>query len=136
MTEFVKKFIESNIDAIEERDWTEVVSLWYGEVVSDFTYNDDYFNEFSQIMSTAGIDFMEESLPARKSFMESILSQYLEGAVDSARYRGIREIDKNEVFMMVDSDLGFIREELEVILDDLAEEVYHLGVDFTCYYVE
>ena len=135
MTEFVQRFIEDNIDAIEERDWTEVVSLWYGEVVSDFTYHDDYFNEFSQILSTAGIDFMEESLPARKGFMESVLGQYLEEAIDAAKYRGNREIDKNEVLMMVDSDLGFIREELEVILDDIAEKFYHLDVDFTCYYV-
>lgn len=135
MTEFVKNFIESNIDAIEEKDWTEVVALWYGEVVSNFTYNDDYFNEFSQILSTAGIDFMEESLPARTAFIKNLFSQMLHEELEGMKWRGSNEIKKSDILMILDSDLGFIKEELEPILDDVAENDYNLEVDFTCYYV-
>lgn len=135
MTEFVKDFIESNIDAIEEKDWTEVVSLWYGEVASDFTYHDDYFNEFSQIMSAAGIDFMEESLPARTAFIKNLFSQMLHEELEGMKWRGNNEIKKSDILMILDSDLGFIKEELEPMLDDVAEDDYNLDVDFTCYYV-
>ena len=135
MTEFVKGFIESNIDAIEEKDWEEVIEQWYSNASSNFIYNDDEFNELSQVMSAAGIDFMQESLEARKSFMGNLLSQILHDELEGASFRGSHEIKKNEVLMFLDSDLGFIREELEPILDDIAEQEYNLEVDFTCYYV-
>lgn len=135
MTEFVKNFIESNIDAIEEKDWTEVISLWYGEVASNFTYDDDDFNEFCQIMSTAGIDFMGESLPARTSFIKNLFSQILHEEIEGMKWGGSNEIKKSDILMTLDSDLGFIKEELESILDDVAENDYNLEVDFTCYYV-
>ena len=135
MTEFVKDFIESNIDAIDEKDWDEVIEQWYSNASSNFVYNDDEFNELSQVMSAAGIDFMQESLMARKSFMGSLLSQILHEELEGMTWRDRSEIKKNDILMLVDSDLGFIREELESILDDIAENEYNLEVDFTCYYV-
>ena len=135
MTEFVKRFVEENIEPIEQQDWSEVVSLWYGAAVSDFSYSDDEFNELSKVLSSAGIPFMELSLKARKDFVISVMSQYLEDEIDTARYRGNDEIKKNDILMMLVSDLGFIKEELEEFLDDVAENVYKIDVDFTCYYV-
>ena len=103
--------------------------------MSDFSYSDDEFNELSKVLSSAGIPFMELSLKARKDFVISVMSQYLEDEIDTARYRGNDEIKKNDILMMLVSDLGFIKEELEEFLDDVAENVYKIDVDFTCYYV-
>ena len=135
MTEFVQGFIEANIDSIDDKNWDEVIEQWYSNVSSNFGYNDDEFNELSIVMSTAGINFMEESLNARKDFMRNLLSQILHDELEGTAFRGSQEVKKNEVLMFVDSDLGFIREELEEILDDVAEQEYNLEVDFTCYYV-
>ena len=135
MTEFVKGFIEANIDAIEEKDWDEVIEQWYSNASSNFVYDDDEFNELSQVMSAAGIDFMNESLQARKAFIGNLLSQILHEELEGMTWRSSSEIKKNEILMLVDSDLGFIREELENILDDIAENEYNLEVDFTCYYM-
>ena len=135
MTDFVKGFIEANIEFIDAEDWAEVVSLWYGEVASNFTYDDNEFIEFGQVLSSAGINFMDNSISARTEFMKNLMSQYLEENVDSARYSGKSEIKKNDILMCIDSDLGFTYEELEKILDDVSENEYKLELDFTCYYV-
>ena len=135
MTEFVQNFIEANIDAIDEKDWDEVIEQWYSNASSNFVYDDDEFNELSQVMSAAGIDFMKESLQARKAFIGNLLSQILHEEIESMSWKTSSEIKKNEILMLVDSDLGFIREELEDILDDIAENEYNLEVDFTCYYM-
>ena len=135
MTEFVKGFIEAHIDAIEEKDWEEIIEQWYSNASSNFVYNDDDFNELSQVMSTAGIDFMQETLKARTEFMKNIFSQILHEELEGMTWRGSNEIKKSDILMTLDSDLGFIREDLEPILDDVAENEYNLEVDFTCYYV-
>ena len=135
MTDNVKEFIEDNIDAIEEKDWDKVIEQWYSNASSNFVYNDDDFNELSQVMSTAGIDFMQETLKARTEFMKNIFSQLLHEELEGMTWRGNNEIKKSDILMTLDSDLGFIREDLEPILDDVAENEYNLEVDFTCYYV-
>lgn len=135
MTDTVKEFIEDNIDAIEEQDWDEVIEQWYSNASSNFVYNDDDFNELSQVMSTAGIDFMQETLKARTEFMKNLFSQVLHEELEGMTWRGSNEIKKSDILMTLDSDLGFIREDLEPILDDVAENEYNLEVDFTCYYV-
>ena len=135
MSEFVKEFIERFIDVINDADWDEVVSLWYNSAEADFTYTDDYFNEVSQVMFAAGIDFMQETLKARTDFMKNLFSQMLHQELEGASWRGSNEIKKSDVLMTLDSDLGFIKEELEPIMDDVAENEYNLDVDFTCYYV-
>lgn len=135
MTEFVQGFIEDNIDAIDEKDWDEVIEQWYSNASSNFVYTDDEFNELSQVMSAAGIDFMQESLKARTEFMKNLFSQILHEELEGMTWRGSNEIKKSDILMTLDSDLGFIREDLEPILDDVAENEYNLEVDFTCYYV-
>lgn len=134
MTKFVQEFIEDNIDAIDHKDWEEVIEHWYSNA-SSITYNDDEFNELSQVMSTAGIDFMQESLKARTDFMRNIFSQILHEEIEGMSWRDNSEIKKSDILMILDSDLGFIKEELEPILDDVAENEYNLEVDFTCYYL-
>ena len=135
MTDTVKEFIEDNIDAIDEKDWEEVIEQWYSNASSNFVYDDDEFNELSIVMSSAGIDFMQESLKARTAFMRNLFSQILHEELEGMTWRGSSELKKNDILMTLDSDLGFIREELEPILDDVAENEYNLEVDFTCYYV-
>ena len=67
--------------------------------------------------------------------MGKLLDQILHDELEGMRYYGRSEIKKNDILMLVDSDLGFITEELEEILDDIAENAYNLEVDFTCYYL-
>ena len=135
MTEFVQGFIEANIDAIDEKDWEEVIEQWYSNASANFVYDDDEFNELSRVMSAAGIDFMQESLKARTDFMKNLFSQILHEELEGMTWRGSSEIKKSDILMMLDSDLGFIKEELEPIMDDVAENEYNLEPDFTCFYV-
>lgn len=135
MTEYVQGFIEANIDAIDKNDWEEVIEQWYSNASSNFVYDDEEFNELSRVMSDAGIDFMQKTLKARTDFMKNLFSQMLHEELEGMSWRGSNEIKKSDILMTLDSDLGFIKEELEPIMDDVAENEYNLDVDFTCYYV-
>ena len=136
MHSHVKNFIEDNINEIDAQDWNEVISLWWSEMISNFTYDDELFTEFAKVLSQAGIDFLSSSQDVRRSFMRSLLSQYLNDEVESAHWKSRKEIKKSDIFLILDSNLGFSPEEVESLLDDIAEHDYNLGVDFTCYYVE
>jgi hypothetical protein len=133
MTEFVKEFIELYIDPIDEGDWSEVVEGWYEKSFYDFGYQDEEFTELCKVMSSIGVDFMRVTEKERVDFMKNLFSQLLKEEIESARWNNTKSIRKTDVLMRTVSNLGFTPEELEKILDEVAEDEYKLEVDFTCY---
>lgn len=133
MTDFVKEFIEVYIDPIEEGDWEEVIEGWYSKSFNDFTYQDEEFTELCKVLSSVGIDFMRVTEKERVDFMKNLFSQLLKEEIESARWHNTKSIRKTDVLMRTVSDLGFTTEELEKIMDEVAENEYKLEADFTCY---
>lgn len=133
MTEFVKEFIEVYIDPIDEGDWDEVIEGWYEKSFYSFTYQDEEFTELCKVLSSIGIDFMRVTEKERVDFMKNLFSQLLKEEIESARWHNTKSIRKTDVLMRTVGDLGFTPEELEKIMDEVAEDEYKLEVDFTCY---
>ena len=62
-------------------------------------------------------------------------SQVFHEALEGMTYHGKSSIPKTDIMMFIDSYLGFTADEVEKLLDDVAENEYNLEVDFTCYYI-
>ena len=135
MTKIVKEFIESNIDDIEDANWDNVIESWY-EYCSDLFFTaDEDFKELAQTLQMAGIDFMRLTEATRKEFMSNLIDQILHDELESMSFRGKDEVKKSDILLHIDCSLGFTEQELDKIMEDVAENRYNLEPDFTCFYV-
>ena len=82
MSDFVKQFIENNIEEIDASNWTDVISSWYAEAVELFTYTDAWLDEFQHAMNVIGIDIVAASKSVREDYMYNLLQQYIEAYLD------------------------------------------------------
>ena len=135
MTDSIKNFIESNIDDIENSNWDNVIKTFYERFRSPFDTGDIDFKELTEVLQTAGIDFMRLTEATRKEFMSNILDQILHDELESMSFRGGSEIKKSDILLYIDCYLGFTEQELDKIMEDVAENRYNLEPDFTCFYV-
>lgn len=135
MTDSIKKFIEENIDIIDDQNWEKLVEAWYEHFSSDFFCSDDYFTEFAEVLQAAGINFMTLSENARKEFMSNLIDQILHEELESMSFRGKDEVKKFDILLDIDCYLGFTEQELDKIMEDVAVNSYNLEPDFTCFYV-
>ena len=137
MQKYVKIFIEKHINDLNNEDWNKVITAWYTEADDSlfWVYDNDMFDDLCQVMTNVGIDFMEATKAARIEYMSKILEESLEKEIVTTKLRGSSEVKKNSIFVDVVSQLGFTEEELENMLDAIAETKFNLEVDFTCYYI-
>lgn len=130
MSEFVKQFIENNIEEIDAGNWTDVISSWYAEAAELFTYTDAWLDEFQHAMNVIGIDIVAESKSVREDYMYNLLQQYIEAYLD---YR--TTIKKSSILHSLASRLWFSEEEILNIMDKAVEgSDFNLEVDFDEYY--
>ena len=71
----------------------------------------------------------------RKEFMSNLVDQILHDELESTRFRGKDEVKKSDILLHIDCVLGFTEQELDKIMEDVAENKYNLEPDFTCFYV-
>lgn len=135
MTPYVKSFIEKNIEEIEDANWDTAIESFYERFSSPFDTCDEHFAELAEVLQTAGINFMTLSENARKEFMSNLVAQILHDELESMSFRGKDEVKKSDILLHIDCDLGFNEQELDKIMEDVAENSYNLEPDFTCFYV-
>lgn len=135
MTDSIKKFIEENIDIIDDQKWDEVIEAWYEHCYSYFFDADEYFKELTQVLQTADINFMTLSENARKEFMSNLIDQILHDELESMSFKGKDEVHKLDILSHIDCNLGFTEQEIGKIMEDVAVNKYNLEPDFTCFYV-
>lgn len=135
MTNIVKEFIEFNIDDIEDANWDNVIESFYETCCDMFFTADEDFKELADVLHTAGIDFMSLTEKTRKEFMSNIIDQILHDEIESMSFRRSSEIKKSDILLHIDCNLGFNEQELDKIMEDVAENRYNLEPDFTCFYV-
>ena len=135
MTNIVKEFIETYIDIIEDQEWDNVIESFY-ETCSDMFFTaDEDFKEFAEVLQTAGIDFLRLTEKTRNEFMSNLVDQILHDELESMSFRGKDEVKKSDILLHIDCNLGFTEEELDKIMEDVAQNRYNLEPDFTCFYV-
>ena len=135
MTEIIKEFIENNIDDIEDADWESVVEAFYERFSSPFDTGEEDFKELAEVLQTAGIDFMVLTEKTRREFMSNLIDQILHDELESISFRGTSEINKSDILLHIDCSLGFTEQEIDKLMEDVAENKYNLEPDFTCFYV-
>lgn len=116
MTENVKRFIEDNIEIIEQQDWEKLFEDWYfGYSMMDVNVDYKQLKELFDIFRESGINLAKESETARESLIVKYMNEYVEekqfleeetvtwaAAVNSLHSRlGVNLIDTKNMFRSV-----------------------------------
>ena len=111
LPEPVKRFIELNIDFIEQNMWYEVFVNWY-------TNGDDYYLfEFIEALKEAGINIDDYS-EVRKVVIEQMSKYIFEDKLKSSN-----RINRSQVSMELASDLGLPNDDIMQIFDKVARDM-------------
>ena len=126
MTQHVQKFIERNIQLIENNEWEHVFLRWYntaGEIWPD----DDEFKEFISVLLESGVDPVLDSI-------YSVLYDEIEYMMTQERMSGLGGTHYVSVFGIInklDSRLGYSELDIKKIMDDVANKY---GMKYTDFY--
>ena len=111
LPEPVKRFIELNIDFIENDDWYKVFVNWY-------TNGDDYYLfEFIEALKEAGIN-IDDYADERKKVIEQMSKYIFEDTLKSSN-----RISRNGAEMELASDLGLSYDDITEIFDKVAKDL-------------
>ena len=112
LPEPIKRFIELNIDFIEQEDWYKVFVNWY-------TNGDDYYlYEFLGALHEAGIN-IEDFADTRKKVIEKMSKYIFEDKLKSSN-----RITKSQVETELASDLGLPYDDIMKIFDKVAKDLH------------
>lgn len=111
MIQFVKEFIEYNIDIIEKEDWNELFLNWYAY------RHDYYFDDMMEVLERAFPNIWKLTQEARAHVLENIaLSVFT-----NISYRSKRVTFEN-ILEELNSLFGFEGQDLMDILDQAAQQ--------------
>lgn len=109
LPEPVKRFIELNIDYIEQDKWYEVFVNWYTNG------NDYYLFEFVEALNEAGINYSDE----RKRVIEQMSKYIFEDKLKSSN-----RITESDMGDSLASDLGLTYYDIMEIFDKVAKDLH------------
>ena len=132
MTQFIQKFIEKNIDLIEDNKWDEVFLNWYNDAEEIWPAEVE-FEEFMDILDSADI---KPNMFSRYHvlydeivwMMENAKKDVVLGATTSS---GGHHIGRFSLINRLHTKLGYSDEEVHKIMDDAASS---LNMRYTEYY--
>lgn len=111
LPEPVKRFIELNIDFIEQEDWYKVFVNWY-------TNGDDYYLfEFFEALDKAGINIYEFA-DTRKKIIEQMIRATLTNYLQIAD-----RVTKSYIEESLASNLGLPYDDIIEIIDKVTKEL-------------
>lgn len=111
LPEPVKRFIELNIDFIENDDWYKVFVNWY-------TNGDDYYLlEFFEALDNAGIN-IHEFADVRKKIIEQMIRATLTNYLQKSN-----KVTKSYIEESIASTLGLPYNEIQNIIDKVTKEL-------------
>ena len=112
LPEPVKRFIELNIDFIEQDKWYEVFVNWYTNG------NDYYLFEFIEALLEAGID-IDDYADERKRVIAQMSKYIFEDKLKSSN-----RITKSDMGESLASDLGLTYDDIMEIFDEVAKDLH------------
>lgn len=111
LPERVKRFIELNIDFIEQDKWYEVFVNWY-------TNGNDYFLfEFIEALREAGIN-IDDYADERKRVIEQMVRANLQRYLQTSN-----KVTKSYIEESLFSDLGLPYDDIQDIIDKVTKEL-------------
>lgn len=117
----VKRFIELNIDFIENDDWYKVFVNWYTNG------NDYYLYEFFEALDTAGINIYEFA-DTRKKVIEQIIRVTLTDYLQIAD-----RVTESYIEKSLASHLGLPYDDIQNIIDKVTKELKLTKATNGCY---
>jgi hypothetical protein len=132
MTQFIQKFIEKNIELIEDNKWDEVFLNWYNDAEEIWPDDADEFKHFLDILLKAGI---EPNMFSRYHVLYDEIVWMLENAkkgvvIDYTTNDGLH-VGRFTMINNLNSLLGYTAEEVHKIMDDAASS---LNMRYTEYF--
>ena len=132
MTHFIQKFIEKNINLIEDNKWDEVFLNWYNETEEIWPAE----IEFEEFMDTLDYADIKPDIFARYHvlydeivwMMEHAKKDVLMGYTTSS---GAHHVGRFSLMNRLHTKLGYTDEEVHKIMDDAAKS---LNMRYTEYY--
>ena len=112
LPEPVRRFIELNIDFIEQDKWYEVFVNWYTNG------NDYYLFEFIEALKEAGIN-IDDYADERKKVIEQMSKYIFEDKLKSSN-----RITKSDMGESLASDLGLTYDDIMEIFDEVAKDLH------------
>jgi hypothetical protein len=127
MTQFIQKFIEKNIDLIEDNEWNEVFLNWYNDAEEIWPDDSDEFKQFISILLDAGIDPVLDEI-------ETVLYDEIEFMMDAEKNSFMNTNHHISIFQVMNklnSRLGYTEQDIKKIMNNIASK---LGMHYTEYY--
>jgi hypothetical protein len=127
MTQFIKQFIEKNIQLIEQDQWRDVFLTWYDDSEDVWPNEDDHFKQFISILSDAGVEpDLEVAYTVIKGIVEDKILVEKNSILQSNKHVSIFTIVHD-----LNSFLGHSEQDIMKIIDETATK---LGMRYTEYY--
>lgn len=123
MTHFIQKFIEKNINLIEDNKWDEVFLSWYNDA-KEIWPDDTEFEEFMNILESADI---KPNMFSRYH----VLYDELVWMMENAKKSNERHIERFYMINKLNSLLGYTAVEVHKMMDDAASS---LNMRYTEYF--
>ena len=126
MTQFIKNFIEKNIQLIEDNKWDEVFLNWYNDADDLWPGDSDEYRQFISILHDVDVE------PGR-DVAHSVITEIIEDKI-IAEKNSMLQTKHVSIFGIVDnlnSFLGHSEQDIKKIIDETATK---LGMRYTDYY--
>ena len=69
LSNFLKNFIEDNIELIENKDWNNLIIQWSKNANEAAVYKDNWFVDLKQVITSLGYDVLKETTVVRRKLM-------------------------------------------------------------------
>ena len=127
MTQFIQKFIEKNIDLIEDNKWDEVFLNWYNDAEEIWPAEVE-FEEFMDILDSADI---KPNMFSRYHVLYDEIVWIMENAKkDVVMGYATSNIGRFYLMNKLHSTLRYTAEEVHKIMDDAASSLNMRYTDF------
>ena len=126
MTQFIQKFIEKNIDLIEDNKWKEVFLNWYNDADELWPGDSDEYKQFISILYDVNI---EPDLDVAHSVIKDIIEDKI--IVEKNTMLQTKHVSIFGIINNLNSFLGHSEQDIKKIIDETAIK---LGMRYTDYY--
>ena len=127
MTQFVKNFIEKNIQLIEEDKWRDVFLDWYHDSEDIWPNDEDHFKQFIRILSVAGV---EPDLEVADTVIKGIIEDKIIVEKNSV----LQNNHHVSIFTIIHDLNSFLGHDESQIMKIIEETATKLGMRYTEYY--
>jgi hypothetical protein len=126
MTQFIKKFIEKNIQLIEDAKWRDVFLAWYDDAEDLWPDDANEFKEFLHTLQDVGID---SNLDTAHAVIQDIIEDKIIAEKNSMLQN--KHVSIFAIVNNLNSFLGHSEQDIKKIIDDIATK---LGMRYTEYF--